>query len=252
MHHDPSSGAYKVFAVADGGRFHYHHYMYDSNLGFWKRILTLKRSLHSCSIVFNGVYYCVSGGNGHAYEISAYNINEEKWVAAGVKTELDSTILSVSFVVRKDCLFLLAWPLRRIETLRIETLVYRIDDSKEMKLLRLDGSEEIKLPKELAWYKAFAYGLDFILFVDAVQTVFTVVDIADPEVVTTRLVPLFPSRLGPVFSIDSDCGRATFNLHAKVSPICEGVKHVTSTKVEDTNETWVGEKYDGYGTICML
>jgi hypothetical protein len=209
MYRDPSSGAYKIFAVVVEFYAQLHYYMYDSTFESWERILTLKqddiemKNLRSCSIVFNGVYYCVCGGGTHAYELSAYNMNEDRWLAAGVKTELGSNIKSVSFVVRDDCLLLLA------KTRRNRTRVYRID---EMKLSGLDGSKEIKLPKKLDWSKAFAYG-DFILFLKEVQTEFTVVDIGNTEAEKTRFVPLFPTRFS---SLNPIYGKGTFNLHATV------------------------------------
>ncbi|KAG0583896.1 hypothetical protein KC19_3G169700 [Ceratodon purpureus] len=217
MHRDPESGAYKIFAVVVEFHVQLHFYMYDSNLGLWEQILTLKRddvgkNLRSCSIVFNGVYYnCACGGGKRAYELSAYNMKEGRWVVAGVQIpELDSSITSVSFLVRNDCLLLLA------KTRWNRTRVYRIHDDSELgwKLSRRDGAKEINLPKELDWHQAFAYR-DFILFHKEVHRNYMVVDIADrKKAVKTRIVPffgLFRTGSGPLWPIYT---RATFSLQA--------------------------------------
>lgn len=112
------SGGYKIFAVAlaytgEPG-VNLRHYMYESASDSWTLLLVLKRDcsdvtlLRYCSMIFDGVYYFVSGGGRQPYDLYAYDIEQNSWVAAGLRMMINPKTTQVFFVVSNRSLLLIA------------------------------------------------------------------------------------------------------------------------------------------------
>ncbi|KAG0563370.1 hypothetical protein KC19_8G025300 [Ceratodon purpureus] len=121
MHRD-SSGSYKIFATWAISMPALRLFMYDSASNKWKVLRTFFPTMNfRCSIIFEGVFYCLLNFGLMIQNLFAYDIVQDAWYVHGQKQHSgdpfgmkieDHRLLSssdhLSFVIRKGSLLLVA------------------------------------------------------------------------------------------------------------------------------------------------
>lgn len=218
-----SSGEYKVFAVAlvytgEPG-VTLRHCMYDSASDSWKLLLDLKRDcsdvtlLRYCSITFDGVYYCVSGGGRQPYELYAYDIKQNSWVAAGVKMKLNPKITQVLFVVSNGRLLLIASILEEKLYFSITKVGLRGTEAVG------SSADYVSLPPNFTWKRGVALAYrDSIILVSESKCRFMAVDLLSLSADLKELKFITPLTVIPTSEryTHTSMANASFDVHATI------------------------------------
>ena len=197
-----NSGEYKIFAVAlaytgePGMKLR--HYLYELASESWKLLMDLKRDcsdvtlLRYCSIIFDGTYYCVSGGGQQPYDLYAYDIKLNSWVAAGVKMKLNPKTTQVLFVVSNGRLLLIASILE-------ERLYFSINKVDLRGTEAMDSSTDFfPLPANFTWKRGVALAYrDSIILASESKCRFMAVNLLSLSADLKELKPITPMSVIP-------------------------------------------------------
>ncbi|KAG0627687.1 hypothetical protein M758_2G220500 [Ceratodon purpureus] len=218
-----SSGEYKIFAVAlaytGAPGLYLRHYMYDSASDSWMLLLDLKRDcsdvslLRFGSIIFDGVYYCVSGGGRQPYDLYAYNIKQNSWIAAGVKIKLNPKTTRVLFVVSNGRLLLIAsileeklyFSINQVDLRRTETMY--------------SPAVYVSLPANFTWKRGVALAYrDSIIFASESKCRFMAVDLLSLSADLKELKSITPMSVIPTSEryTQTNMANASFDVQATV------------------------------------